>query len=48
MNAFINILDSKGGATLLCIQPKIGLINLLIHPLLISLHNILTIQFKYN
>ena len=42
------MLDSRNGSTLLLIQPHIGAINLLIHPLLISIHNILQIQFKYN
>lgn len=48
MHSMISMLDSRTGSTLLMIQPHIGLINLLIHPLVIAIHNVLQIQFKYN
>jgi len=48
MHSIISMLDSRNGSTLLLIQPHIGLTTLLIHPLLISIHNVLSIQFKYN
>ena len=48
MHAIISVLDSRCGSTLLAIQPRIGLTNLLIHPLLIAIHNVLSIQFRHN
>jgi hypothetical protein len=48
MQSMITMLDSRNGSTLLTIQPHIGMINLMIHPLIIALHNILQIQLKYN
>jgi hypothetical protein len=48
MHAIVSVLDSRAGATLITIQPQSGLINILIHPALLSLHNTLCIQFKYN
>ncbi len=48
MQSMITMLDSRNGSTLLTIQPRIGMINLLIHPLIIALHNVLQIQLKYN
>ena len=48
MHSMISMLDSRTGSTLLMVQPHIGLINLLIHPLVIAIHNLFQIQFKYN
>lgn len=48
MHAIVSVLDSKHGSALITIQPQIGLMNLLIHPALIAIHNTLSIQFKYN
>lgn len=48
MQAIISILDSRSGSTLFAIQPRIGLTHLLIHPLLLTIHNVLSIQFRHN
>lgn len=48
MHAVISVLDSRCGSTLFAIQPRIGLTNLLIHPFLITIHNVLSIQFRHN
>ncbi len=48
LQATINILDCKAGSTLILYQPKIGFMSFLVHPLMITVHNMLAYQYNYN